>query len=300
MERQMMISDMERCLVDEGYRVSCGSGCFDLLARKDVSIALKVLANVDSFTHSEADDMKALSCFLGTFPFLVGGRATRYELEESVVYERFGVAAMSPRTFTMFVNGVMPSLKCRRGGFTVRVDGEMLERGMNEAGISMAELSSATGLSMKTLYKCSKGGTVDTGTCEEIEKVIGFSISGGVDMGRVHDAFNRDPRSGFKKALSGHLDRMGLMFSFLSRSPFNLVIKERGAMVSVASRNKKRLAANADMLRELETQFGLNPLFITSDRNMKCMDGIPVISLREVKGMETGDEFLEKVEERRD
>jgi len=299
MEREMIIESMERCLVDEGYKVSSGSGCFDLLARKNVSIALKVLMNVDSFTLSEADDLKALSFFLDTFPFLVGGKANRYELEESVIYERFGVAAMSPQTFTKFVNGVMPAVKSRRGGFTVRVNAKKLKSGMDEMEISLGELSSISGLSLKTLYKCGKGGIIDRGTCKVIERAMGVKINSDINIERAYGAVNKEPRSSFKKILSSHLERMGFMFSFLSRSPFNLVIKERGALVSLVSRDKKRLVAHADVLQELESGFDLRPLFITACGDVKNMRGIPVISLREVKGMDTCKEFMDHVAERR-
>ncbi len=299
MERELMIRSMEMCLVDGGYRVSAGSGCFDLLARKDTSIALKVLMNVDSFTHSEADDLKAISYFLDTFPFLVGERANRYSLEESVIYERFGIAAMSPQTFSMFVHGIMPSVKSRRGGYTVKANGRKLRSAMDRAGMSVGDLSSIAGLSQKTLYKCSKGGTIDVGTSGDIERAVGVPINSDFDVERVYDAVSREPRSSFKRALSGHLDRLGMVFSFLSRSPFNLVMKEDETLVSVASVNKKRLAAQAGVLEGLEREFDLSAVFITAHGKEKSMHGIPVVSLREVKGMESGKEFVENVAERR-
>jgi putative transcriptional regulator len=302
MKREVVINEVERCLVDEGYKVSYGSGCFDLFARKKVSMTLKVLMNIDSFTNSEADDLKAISHFLDTFPFLVGERANRYELEESVIYERFGVAVMSPRTFTMFVHGVMPKVKSRRGGFTVSVNVRKLKGCMEDQGISISELSSISGLSRKTLYKCRRGGTVDLETCEEIEKAVGLKIHGGVNEERVYaagGAVNKEPRSSFKRMLGGHLDRLGFMFSFLNRSPFNLVIKEHDALVSLVSQNKKTLIAHADILEGLEREFDLSPVFITSSGNEKNLEGIPVVGVKEVKCMDTSKEFIERVEERR-
>lgn len=297
MDRQMMIMDMERYLVCEGYKVSGGSGCFDLLARRDSSIALKVLANVDSFTQSEALDLQTISHFLDTQPFLIGERANRYDLEDSVVYERFGVAAMSPSTFTKFVRGVMPGVRTRRGGFTVRVDAEGLEKGMLELGISMAELSARTGLSKKTLYKCGRGGQVDLRTYKEIRRVMGVSADS-LRMDRAYDSPERDPGSGFKRRLSGELARLGFRFSFLSRSPFNLVLKQQEAVISLASPDRKRLAAGAGILQGLERDFDLSPVCITGTGNLNSVSGVPVISLSELAGMDCGSEFMQQVADR--
>ncbi len=298
MGRETMIGSMHKCLVEGGYRVTMASGCFDMMARKYHSLALKVLLNVDSFTHSEADDLKAISYFLGTSPFIVGERANRYELEESVVYERFGIAAMSPETFSRFVEGVMPSIRSRRGGYTVRADGPAMKKAMESMGISVFDLSSSSGIARKTLYKCRKGGSIDIGTCGEIEKAVGAPISVDMDVERFRGFMQREPRSGFKKVLSSHLERMGFMFSFLSRSPFNLVMREQESLVSLVGSDRKRLISHAGVLEDLERGFDLNPVFITAHGHDRCIEGIPAISLKEVSGMNSSREFIESVEER--
>jgi putative transcriptional regulator len=295
-----MISRAGQCLEEEGYSVSRGGGCFDILAKKDCSIALKALINVDSFTRSEAEDLKTLTAFLGTFPVLVGERANRYVLEQSIVYERFGIAAMSSFTFKSFVKGIKPTVKSRRGGFVVSMDEERLKTYMNEKGMSVAELSSISGISRKTLYKCGRGETVDVGTCGMIEKIMGAALGGGIDVEGEYCAAKTEPRSSFKRMVSAHLGRMGFIFSFLSRSPFNLLMKDEETLVSVVSQDRKRFAAHAGILHDLEREFDIESVFITNYGHAKNVDGIPVISLREVKEMESPREFIENMEERRD
>lgn len=298
MGRESMIGCMHKCLTEEGYRVSLASGCFDLLARKDHSMALKVLLNVDSFTRSEANDLKAISYFLDTWPFLVGERANRYELEDSVVYERFGIAAMSPGTFTRLVEGVMPSVKSRRGGFSVKADGDAVRSAMESMGVSVPELASSSGIAEKTLYKCASSGNIDVGTRDGIEKALGVHVSGDLSVDRVFGFPHREPRSSFKRALSAHLERLGFTFSFLSRSPFNLVMKERESIVSVAGNDKKRLLPHAGILEDLDREFDFSPVFITAHGHDRNMEGIPAVSLREVSSMTSSGELIETIEER--
>jgi len=92
---------------------------------------------------------------------------------------------------------------------------------------------------------------------------------------------------------------MGFTFSFLSRSPFNLLIKERSTMVSIVSQDKKRLSLHTDMLQELERGFDVESVFITSHGNEKNVEGVPVLSIRDMEGMESHKEFRESVAERR-
>jgi len=298
MERHMLIDSVEKMLLESGFLVSSGFGCFDLMAKKDDPMALKVLMNIDSFTHSEAEDLKTLSCFLGMMPLLVGDRANRYRLEESVVYERFGVPTMSPETFECFVNGVMPEIASRRGGYSVSVDPEKLSGAMNMADMSFAELSGASGLSRKTLYKCRSGGAVDGRTCEEISKVFGESLNVAVSVKKEYENSAREPRSCLKKNVSRQLTRMGLAYSFLSRSPFNLVIREGGAIVSVVSHDRKRLESSAGVLQQLEEGFGLSAVFITAHGSGRSIEGIPAISIGEVSRMSSRDEFLRSMDDR--
>lgn len=295
----MIINHVEKCLEDQGYTVSISSGCFDILAKKDESLALKVLYNIDSFTQTEAGDLKTISHLLNTTPLLVGERANRYGLSEDVIYKRHGVSTMSPRTFECFVNGAVPEIKSRRGGFTVRISRERFDSYLRESGFSMSDFSKNTGISLKTLYKCAHGGSIDIETREEIERVMGVNINKTVDLSTDFDLPSRKPKSVFKQNLSLHLDRMGLLHSFLSRSPFNLVIKEENAMVSVASESKKRLETHVDIMHNLERHFDLNPVFITGRTNVKEMSGIPTFTFDEVRGMENRKEFLMCMQERK-
>ena len=76
-------------------------------------------------------------------------------------------------------------------------------------------------------------------------------------------------------------------------------MRERESLVSVAGSDKKRLVSHAGVLEELERGFDLNPVFITAHGHEKSMEGIPVISLREVRGMNSSREFLDIVEDRK-
>ncbi|MFB6217196.1 MAG: transcriptional regulator, partial [Candidatus Aenigmatarchaeota archaeon] len=65
-------------------------GCFDVAARRDKLLLLKILLNIDSFQRGQARDLKLLSSLLSARPFLVGKRSRRENLEDDAIYERFG------------------------------------------------------------------------------------------------------------------------------------------------------------------------------------------------------------------
>ena len=300
MERETMIRSAGQCLEDEGYIISCGSGCFDIMARKDESIALKALANADSFTRCEAEDLKTISQFLGTFPLLVADRANRYRLEESIVYERHGVAAMSCPTFERFVRGFMPAMRARRGGYTASVDPERAQEGLERSGLSVAQLSSKSGISCKTVYRLAMGDQVDVRTCDAVERTIGMQLGaeGSISRGAADSRARQE--SGFRRTVSEHLERMGFGFSFLTRSPFNLILKDEETLVSMASESKGMLASHAELLRGFGRDFGIDTVFITHYGGCRSMKGVPMLSIGEVKSMDSPKEFVEIIKERQE
>jgi len=299
MGREDAVRETEACLEGEGYVVSHGEGCFDLIARKRLSVAVKVLSNVDSFTLAEASDLLTLSGFIGTVPVVVGERANRYRLEESVMYRRHGIPAMSPDTFSEFARGAPPMVSARRGGYSAHADPGRIASAMRERGLSPAGLAAVAGLSLKTVYKCLKSGAVDAATLEAMEAALGCRI-GADSGGRLQgpDA-GPEPRTTLKRIVSGHLDRMGLRHSFLSRSPFNLVMEGGRVLVSVVSGDRTRLAASAEMLRDIGNSFGLTPFYITPTPGDGCVAGIPAVGLRELPSMGSRRELEDALDARR-
>ena len=103
MSREGMINTTRAILAKAGFDVSSAINvrgiCFDVVGRRDnLVLIIKVLGNVDAFSHENADEMKALAEALDASPMLVGETSSSGKLEKGIVYSRFKIPIVSNET----------------------------------------------------------------------------------------------------------------------------------------------------------------------------------------------------------
>ena len=86
------------------------SGCFDIIARKNDILLLKVLNNIDSFQEEQARNLKILSNNLDASSFLVGAKTRRENLENNIIYERFNIPAVTATTLEHILQSKTPKI----------------------------------------------------------------------------------------------------------------------------------------------------------------------------------------------
>lgn len=62
-------------------------------------LLIKILANIDSMSECRAREMTNIAKMLSASPILIGSRTRNSNMEEGIVYERYGVPAVTPETF---------------------------------------------------------------------------------------------------------------------------------------------------------------------------------------------------------
>ncbi len=125
-----------------------------------IPVALhQVATNIDTVTEEQAEDLKRLSRFFRASPLIVGVKTKNTELEEGgVVYERFGIYALRPETlYDILVENELPAIFAERGGFYVRINGELLRELREKHGYSVNELARILGVSRKSLINYERG-----------------------------------------------------------------------------------------------------------------------------------------------
>ena len=108
---------LETLLENEGYATARYHGCFDIAARKNRILLIKVLQNIDALSNGQAENLKLVASNLGASPLLVGEQTRIEKLRADVVYERYGVPSVNFQTFQRLVeDGIMPTVYSDRGG----------------------------------------------------------------------------------------------------------------------------------------------------------------------------------------
>ena len=111
--------DVLRALERAGYECFVPlerKSCFDIAARSNKQVLfIKTLSNIDSLREEQANDLMALANSLGATALLVGERSKVYDLEDGLVYERYGLQCVTTSTLERVLGGVMPDKEFNKG-----------------------------------------------------------------------------------------------------------------------------------------------------------------------------------------
>ena len=143
--RENMLYDINILLNTFDFQTSniYDRSCFDILARRDdILIILKIYKNIDSLTQTQAEELsKVAGTFLAS-PIIIGLKSKHNYLEEDVVYERYELPVISPQTLcNIIANEIHPEILSKRGGYYVKVNGELLKQMREKYNLSLKELA---------------------------------------------------------------------------------------------------------------------------------------------------------------
>jgi putative transcriptional regulator len=150
-------------LKEAGFNVSqiCCSriSCFDFAAKKhDITVLLKVASEIDAYPVSDLRELKVLASRIPAAASIVSQMSHGKPLEDDTVYTRNSVYVVNEKTIKGIVKQTMNPLVCASpGGYTVHVDGALIERRRKEMELSIGQLASLVGVSRRTLYGYERG-----------------------------------------------------------------------------------------------------------------------------------------------
>lgn len=335
--REQILQDITLLLSTYGYKTSniYERTCFDILARKDnILIILKILVNIDSLSKSQAEELSKIS---GTFlasPIIIGLKSKTSPLEDDVVYERHEIPAISPQTLCdIIVNQMHPEILAKRGGYYVKINGELLKQLREKRNLSLKELADLSHVSRETIYKYEQGNSqtypqtalmleeilnspitvsinllesdniqqLDTTIQEPMELIkLGYEIK--KSNKTPFDAVSIRPEdnmevANLKKVLSEKLDEIEKIQKSLNKKINNheLLITNMDR-----NRNKKTLEKMAEKTSDIAAVTGHNALFVLKhEQENNSINKIPAIYTWELEDMEKNSELKKLIDERK-
>ena len=307
MERERLINVVERILQKSGLkvaRVELRGGCLDLAASGLFTLLfIKVVTNIDTVTEEQADDLKRLAKLFGASPLIVGLRTKNSEIEEGVIYERFGIYALNPATlYRALVEGELPAIFAERGGLYVRVNGELLRMLREKHGYSVGELASLLGVSRKSLLNYERNEqAVSLDVALRMEELFDEPIAEPIDVLRAKvDAKLKpaEPETPLERDVFERLKELGMGVVKVKRAPFNALSREDEVtlLTGVDERKTRSTVRRAEMVAEVGRVINSGGLFVLEKSKVEVVSEVPLIpkdSLEEVKDV---DELIELIE----
>ena len=171
-------------LKEAGFQVSqiCCSrpSCFDFAARKDgKTVLVKVNSDVDTFPAQSARELKVIGDRLSAASLIISQQTHGKPLKDDTVYSRNAVFVVTEKTIKNIVlQTANPLIYAGPGGYTVEIDGALIEKRRKELGLSVGKLAAMIGVSRRTLYGYERGMTrASVAAAYRLAKTLGVPVA---------------------------------------------------------------------------------------------------------------------------
>lgn len=306
--RGNLLKNIENLLKSQGFKTSdiYDQGSFDIVARKELSILLlKTFLNIDSINEHNAYEMKQLANVFLASPITIGEKSRNGILENGVIYERYDIPTISYETLkNMILYNEHPEILADRGGYFVKIDGNVIKQYRDEYSMSLKDLASLAHVSRATMYKYENGIVrANTETAMILEEILNTKIT--VDIDLLKPQQNEDIK--FNDNVND-LSKLGYGVLSTNKSPFDAVAKMKSSdkdspLITNVEKNRseKTLKRMAIPLKDLSMITTSEPVFIiNNDKISQTIGTIPVIKSWELKEFENSKELIKMIKERKE
>ncbi|HLD49340.1 MAG TPA: helix-turn-helix domain-containing protein [archaeon] len=294
MLRQHLIQKTEKILERNDYDFCEFDGCFDIAARSSEMLLIKVLVNVDSFSAEQSQGIATISESVNANPLLIGIQTRHESLKNDILYERFGVPALTPETLeNMLFTDSLPSVLSRRGGLFEKINAEKLKEARESKGLTQEKLAEKIGITKKNIYEHEKNEMFASyDTIKKIEKILG-NLSEPLKFNDFKQEEKKAlPKTSFEKTVMSDMKKLGFSVSIVKKARFNMIGRERLMIFSDAEEDKKAASKNAPYIKGFAELAGKKALAITKSRAE--MD-IPSLEEKELRKMKNARELIRVV-----
>lgn len=304
--RSQMLHNIENLLTSQGFKTSdiYDQGSFDIVARKNLVILLiKTFVNIDSINEHNAHEMKQLANIFLASPIIICEKSRNGPLEDGVIYERYEIPTIGFETLkNMILYNEYPEILADRGGYFVKIDGNVIKQYREEYSLSLKDLASLAHVSRATMYKYENGIVrANTETAMILEEILNTKVTLDIDLLKQPQKENVEFNN-----KEHDLSKLGYEVLSTNKSPFDAVAKmkstDESPLIANVEKNRteKTLKRMAIPLKDLSMITASEPIFIINNEKIRESIGtIPVIKSWELKEFENSKELIKMIKERK-
>jgi len=315
MQRQELIKDVRDTLSNAGFYVSelCSLRPigFDLVARRDNQLLIiKVLTNINALSEEVAEELRTLSVLLKGCPILIGNNKGIGPLEEDVVYDRFGIQAISKDTLkNHLLEGIPLEVYAAPGGLYVNLDSDKIKKYRKNHDISIGSFARSLKVSRRTVQMYEEGMNATVEVAFRIEDELGANITKPINIFKKPIIKKKKTPDNvikplnyqhFQKEIFDILELVGYKVIPMERAPFEAVSQDKKKiLLTCVDRYDKKLLKKAKVVSSISKITEKQAVLITDrSKNKKNLEGTPLIEKKELKKTRGPEELLEIILER--
>lgn len=315
MNRTELLGDIREILINAGFYVSdlCSIRPigFDLVARRDNSLLIiKVLTNIDALSEDVAKELRLLSILLKGCPLLVGERSGAGSLEDDVVYDRFGVQAITSETLrSHLLEGLPLRVYAAPGGLYVNLDREKLRKLREEQNISLGSFARFVRVSRRTASMYEDGMNARVEVVSRIEELLDSTVAMPIDILNPSSAGKKEVATfhgeterlrEFKQEIFSILEHVGYKIIPMERCPFEALSKDKERiLLTCVHRYDRKLLKKAQIvssISKITEKYAV--VFTDKEVDKTNIEGTPLIVKKELKKIREPEEILDLIIER--
>ncbi len=299
-------------LKEAGFQVSqiCCSrpSCFDFAARKeDTAVLVKVHSDVDTFSAPSARELKIIAGHLSTASLIISQKARGKLLEDDTVYSRNSIFVVTEKTIkNIALQTANPLVYAGPGGYTVEIDGTLVEKRRKELGLSVGKLAAMISVSRRTLYGYERGMTRASVTSTyKLAKTLGVPVAKPIKILERTQKQRQCLLIKAKHTIAGKilLQKIFRKFAFcdispVHKAPFDFIMStptgESPIVGSVAVKDESNLDNRMEELLSICRVIHAHPILITEKRKYPSKD-ISCVCMDELSVMHKPEDLISGV-----
>lgn len=299
---------LERGNFEFSEKCNAGFMCFDIFARRNVLLfLLKVLKNIDSLSEEHAREIANIGHMLSASPLMVGTRTRNAKMDDGVVYERHKIPAVTMPTFEdIMLKNANPVIFSARGGYYVKIYGDMLKEIREKRGISLGNIAENIGVSRRSVYSYENENSCMTlKTALRLEEFLDESLARQANIFFIPklSEFEGELSCEFEKNALSALRELGFEVYSIKKAPFNALTKDdESVMITKLSRlDYTEIFESARVLKSISDTVGAEAFIImgTNSKFKKNIGGIPAVKTEELGRIDDSDELIDVLASRK-
>lgn len=315
-DRSKLLATVRQTLLEAGFNVSelcvMRPTGFDLVARKDDKLLIiKVLSNIDALSEEVSKELQVLSHLLRGHPLLIGEKSGAKQLEDDIVYFRFGVQSITPQTlYDHFVEETPIRKFSAPGGLYVSVDSDKIRHLREEKSVSLGAFARHVKVSRRTAQMYEEGMDARMDTARRMEDILGEPIIVPIDLFQSSSDMNKkmfdlyeqtlDSLRMFQKGVLTHLKDIGYRVTPFGKCPFEAVSGKKNItfLTCVHSFNRTLIKKARHMSSISDVMEKQAALFTDKETSKKNVEGTPLILKKELEKLSDPREVYDLIVER--
>jgi len=293
-----------------GYHVLCAdqesSYTFDLILKREELLVIKISYNVSLMNEDAASSLASFAKNIDAYPIIIGVVNRNERIEDGVLYTRYSIPVLSPRTFIDFIkNEEKPLVRAGPGGFYVDIDGEKLKKLREERNISLGDLASVTNTSRRTILLYENGMSMSLEIALKLEEYLNTELIKATSIlikSTLGDAKpNFKKMKEFERLVSSLLESKGFDVYSYRKSMINMVIKEEmQSFLSGLELEDENFRRKMEFIRKMSDLVNREGFLIVKEKDKFRHVDVPIITVQEIKNISDRREIKYLIEERKE